>query len=760
MTVGAPISYLGVQDGLSSDYEDLRDESRYGFGRPNFSTRGQIVIPVHFRGTTSNDMAQNYQRLVRKVRQAEKAWWERATDKRITFTWQPRTTTPVYFDVIGGSLTPLHINPGSHSGECQMTLQVLPYARGETVTDTVTGTLTNGSAQFLRSEIIGDHPALVNLTITDTSPTGAINRIRVALRSEQGIDALGDYDPWVDTAALSPGAAQADATCFGGTYIHATSDLTTWANLSRSVMPAGVLNRGRRDVWARVYDAATAMAAQTSPTAVAQRQTAVRRQGASDGAGPITVSWGSTTLSGSTLVGIVGGANTAGTPMSAGGTPGGYSLVSALDSNIDKNGVATAQDAFGAAYVAQNAAAMSGSVALSVTGETLGMEFASIMELTNVTGMIGEMGAVAGIKATDIPTFSPPSVPCILVAYAVGSDALPTIGGGFSAVASAGFLAVAMKRVTTPGEFRLSVSTAGSGAVLCNVMAFGEIEVPDPYSLDAGAYSFRAQAVDPNGVLSNASGTFSVTLTQDQEAALLGWTAPTGTVSYYKITYSLDGVFYYFNTPTNATSYLLTNTDGHPSASGFPATTGAAATPARMRVRMGTLGTVTADLIDLDEVVLTGDGTWKFVKLASAKDLPPVGMHLNGSRPEWVIETQVRSANGLSVTVRIDALWIIPHDEWQATLEVADPAFNLTTPRRWVVETDRSGRSMSGWLENIGSGVESGQVNCAGAFLLEPGDNIILLAFEGPAEVVDLTLRCTVQVSWTPRYDWMAGEFL
>jgi hypothetical protein len=54
---------------------------------------------------------------------------------------------------------------------------------------------------------------------------------------------------------------------------------------------------------------------------------------------------------------------------------------------------------------------------------------------------------------------------------------------------------------------------------------------------------------------------------------------------------------------------------------------------------------------------------------------------------------------------------------------------------------------------------ESGQVNCAGAFMLEPGDNIILLAFEGPAELVDLTLRGTVQLSWTPRYDWMAGGF-
>jgi hypothetical protein len=759
MTVGAPISYLGVQDGPSSDFEDLRDERRYGFGRPNFSTRGQIVIPVHFRGTTSNDMAQNYQRLVRKLRQAEKAWWERATDKRVVFTWQPRTTIPVYFDVTGGSLTPLHINPGSHSGECQMTLQVLPYARGETVTDTVTGTLTNGSAQFLRPQIIGDHPALVKMTITDTSPTGAINRIRVALRSERDISALGDYDPWVDAAALSPGASQADATCFGGTYIHETISSTAWSNLSRSVMPAGVLNRGRRDVWARILDTATAMSAPSIGGPTAQRAVASRRQGAADGAGPLTPTWPSATLTGSTLVAILGAANAAGSAMDVGATPAGYSLMSALNSDVDRNGVAAATDAFGAAYIAENAASVTGVVSLSATGESLGQEAAGIMELINTTGMIGEMGAVAGFRPTDIPLFTPPEAPCLLVAYAVCATATPVIGGGFTTIMSSTFLTIAVKRVTNTSPFRLAVTVSGSGACLCNVMAFGETEVPDSYALDAGAYTFRVQAVDPNGVLSNASGSASITVTQDQEALLLGWSAPLGTVAYYKVTYSLDGKFYYFYTPTNATTYLLTSTEGHPSASGLPATTGAAATPARMRVRMGTLGTVTADLIDLDEVVLTGDGTWKFVKLASAKDLPPVGMHLNGSRPEWVIETQVRSANGLAVTVRIDALWIIPHDEWQATFEIADPALSLSTPRRWVVETDRSGRSMTGWLENTGSGVESGQVNCAGAFMLEPGDNIILLAFEGPAELVDLTLRGTVQLSWTPRYDWMAGGF-
>jgi hypothetical protein len=757
MTISFPVSYLGVGDGPSGDFQNLRDETRYGFGRPNFTTRGQIVVPVHFRGTTSNDMAQNYQRLVRKVRQAEKAWWERAVDKRVVFTWQPRTTFPVYFDVIGGSLTPLHINPGSHSGECQLTLKVLPYPRGETVTDTVTGTLTNGSAQFLRPNIIGDHPALVKLRITDTSPAGAINRIRLGLRSEQEIDALGDYDPWLDVSLLSGASSTADATAFGGSYVHRTSTLASWSDLGVSVMLAGALNRGRRDIWARVFDTATAMAAPTGQAATAARAGITRRQSATDTSGAIAPAFPSATLSGSTLVGIVAGANSAGSEMSPGSGPAGYSLVSALNSDLDRKGNVAAMDVFGAAYVNHPAGVTSGGQSMSVTGETLGAEAGFVAELTGSVGLIGEMGAVAGFNVTDLPMFTPPSVPCLLIAYAVSASGGAIIGSGFTAAMSSGILTVATKYVTSDAPFRLSVTTSGNEAVMCNMLAFGEVEPTEGYDLEAGAYSFRVQAVDPNGVLSNASGNAAVTPTVGDNAITLGWTAPAGTVSYYKITYSFGGMFYYFYTPTNATSYTLTSIDGHPSASGFPATSGAVGSPARLRARIGTLGSPTAELMDLDEVVLTGEGVWRLVKIASAKNLPPVGMHLNGSRPDWVIETQMRSVNGLDATVRLDGLWVVPHDEWQATLQVADPTFSHTTPRRWVIETDRSGRSMTGWLENIGSGAEVGAIDCSSVFLLEPGDNIILLALEGEGEEVDLTLRCTVELSWTPRYDWMAG---
>jgi hypothetical protein len=788
MSVAAPITYLGVGDGPSSDFLDLRDENRYGFGRPNFATRGQITVPVHFRGQTSNNMAQNYQRLARKLEQAAKAWWERDTSKRVTFTWQPRTTTPVYFDVIGGELTPVRINPLSKSAECTMLLNVLPYPRGETVTDAVTGTLTNGSAQFLRPNVLGDYPALVKLSLTDTSTSGVINRIRLALRSERGISALEDFDPWVDAVALSPGAATADATAFGGTYIHDTTADTSWSNLARLVMPSGSLNRGRRDLWARIWDTATAMAQPTlgsatvtAPSAVTtttQNYARITPGASGNGRGvsaitdQVTANWSGTTTAGSLLLAIGYLQVVSGTPVAP--TGGGTWKLLTTITLISEAG----NEMYLYVYYQRNATAQSGTVTWGWGGadpSALNPMSLRLQELKDAD-LIFDLSSATDTANTSEPVGIQPddtsfTNEMILSLFTVpGANTTdptdfwyggyePLFGGnsfvgGYTIIDNAG---------TTPSIPKVRLDATYNASLNLNLhikpvrteSSLVEYQDPTPGEVLAGAYAFRVQAADALGVLSDASASINATPTLDRSAITLSWTAPVGSIAYYKITYSFAGRCYYLYTIDASTTYTFTTTEGHPETTGLPATTGAVGSPARLKVRLGTTGSLSTALSDANEVGLTGAGAWRMVKIAGAKDLPPVGQHLNGSQPEWAIELQARSVNGLDVVVRVDALWLAPHDEWQATLEY--PTLDLATKRRWVVESDLTGRSMTGWLENTGTGAESGRVVSAGSFLLEPGDNIIALLLEQADELASLSASCTVVLSYTPRYDWIDG---
>jgi hypothetical protein len=635
--------------------------------------------------------------------------------------------------------------------EYDLQLGVHPYARSDVLSIETAGTFTGSTAAILLRNIPGSRPALARFEFTDTSPTGAINLVRLAVIPGP-FEASTDYTAWIDGAAISPASAPASAAALGGFYAERTTTSMTHVPLARMVQPAGTRQRGRFSGFLRANGTGTVIGTPASLTGTAARSAAAVRQSTADITGVISPAWSSTTLAGSTLVGIVTGANTGGTAVTEGTTPSGYSLQALGGSNTSRNGTTpTADYVFAAAYANQNASAVAAGtgVTMDTTGETFGANVGFIVELTNIAAMIGEMGTQEGLVPSTIPILDVPAN-TIMIAYAYSASAQPVIGGGFTNLYASNGLTVAYRRVTNATSFRPTASVSGTGAVLFNVLLFAEAEIPAEYQLAAGSYGARVQAIDAAGYRGNALAASTVTATIGQNSIGWTWGAVSGAVAYV-ITFSYLDRFY--EAIVSGTSYSLTTLAGLKEVTAMPATAGAVAPAPRMRLTVGTENDHV--FTPLPEFAMDGDSTFRLYRAFADVPLPPVATPLGGGQPEWSAQVEVRSANGLNATGRADALWLPPAREPYAEAWIHGLA--ESTKRHFVLETHRSGKGINAWLEDTAMVAEAGRLNTAGSLLIPPGDSILLMAFEQAAGAHVFTARGTVSLKVWPRNRWEHG---
>jgi hypothetical protein len=746
--------YIAVNaDPAHIDSINVNDVTTYIIldGTLDLSTPGVIRWQQRIAGADADERINAANALFRLIRRAAHA---ESIGSSITFSMRRGGTEYVHFDLTGMNDPERNIRvlPGGASAIYDMEVTCYPYPRGDAalITGDISGTHAGATAAFLVTDVPGHIDALAHLELTDTSATGVINRVRASI-IRGDFTASTDYTPWVDANALTGATDTADANSYGSDYATRTLTSTSFANIARGVQPAGARQQGRMDGYARVYSTGTAIGTPGSLTGTVQRSPSSVRQSATDNTASIAPAWASTTLDGSTLLGIVGGINTGGTGMTPGTTPANYSLVTFRTSGTTPSGGVASAEAFAAAYTreAAPATAAATTVPMNVTGETLGGESGIILELANVDSMTADLGSIGGFSPVDIPLFTPPSVPCLLIAYANGADAVPTIGSGFTTVATADGLIVSRKRVTSAGAFRLSVTTSGSGACLVNMFCFSEVEALASYALDAGTYTARVQAIDEAGYRSNATASATATPTINQNAVAWSWTAATNATAY-ALTIQYGSRFY--EVITTGTSYELVTMAGLKEVAALPATSGATAPPPSLRARIGTANDHT--LTTLPDVALSGAGAFEMVRLFSNRMLPPIDAPLADTWPDYAVEVQGRSANGANATVRVDAYWIVPCREPQVEAWIQGLAH--ATKRRWILESHRSGKGAFGWLENTSGGAEVGRLTTAGSLLIPPGNSIVLLEFEQASDVHTFAAQVTASLTVFPRQRWEA----
>lgn len=361
-------------------------------------------------------------------------------------------------------------------------------------------------------------------------------------------------------------------------------------------------------------------------------------------------------------------------------------------------------------------------------------------------------GLTIGIGPTEPDDHRGTLAVAVLGAFST-SVAFSAYSSGYAEVGDTQGMAVAEAAGDVSGWSVAALASASSpGAHLLAVFrdTSPQEDAETPGELPAGSYSARLQAVDVAGNASNATATITDTLTSDGGAIDYSWVAPTGSVAYYLLSWQgPDGLVR--RIAVYGLSYRLEDPDDGQLISALPATSGAVATPAQLRARIGSAGTASIDLFDLPGIALSATNVWLMRKLASGRDMPPVGPQMNGDRPDWAVEVQFASPSGLSVTVQADAFWMAAHDEPQGV--VWFPGLALGTKRTWVIETHRGGRGLVAWLED-GAGNEVGQLATTGLFTLENADNIPALLLEQAAGVSNLSARVNVTVTYWPRFRW------
>lgn len=798
---------LSVGDGTTTGYLDLI-EPPYGLVEGSWDTSepGRVRFTLEISGTSGNDLDLNIAAILTKLRQAENAAQPGAYGDWVTLgVALGGMSKRVYYDILNGTVT---IRPESHTAPilevshtvlADIELRTLEHPRGESYAQTLNGTLTNGAIAWLIENVPGDADALVRLAITDVSTNGKfINRLRFALASAEGI-ALGDWDPWVDVTAVSPATTQADASAFGGNY--ARRSITPgggYLAIARAVMPSGAQNKGRRNVWIRARDNATAMSAPTSfdgtvtesttttvetsaitpaVLSLSQVKTATTTSGST-----IAATWSPTTVSGNGWFAAIetrwntGAVDLAITP------PAGWTFVGRLTAGVG------AERTWLHLFARENAPSSSASQSFSLSESATLVRAVLIMAEVNnaiLAGLIDRFAMEAmltadlenGVVKLDAGETTFPGEMVLMVA-SPRWDYTGSVGGGFSAwlsgqteQADTQFFGLGSRvygQAQTGSTLSETIPAVSSGTVLGYLSAVislrpklttivSSTEVPqEPFAGDllAGTYSLRLQAVDVSGRVSNATSTIIETVTKPNGRIDLTWTAPAGQISHYLLSWQRGAVIRQIATPNATTSYSLTTETGAKIISALPSTVGATASPNPLRLRAGTLnGTLSA----IDRQILVPSGGQWFLVNGGLLDLPPVERLVDGSRPDWAIEIDAISGGGAAANVEVDAVFLAPHDHPQLTVEV--PGLTLVALRNWLIETHRSGKSMSGWLRDTGTSAEAGRITPVGVLTLPPGDVILAMAADvvsGVSDMVDAKVQAAMTIY--PRFKWQRGN--
>ncbi len=288
---------------------DIHDKVSYGITADpaRWAQGDRLVLPLVIYGADQDAVEANRRAILSELNAAETAWRQGRESERVTLAAQLNTTDTISWQVRRGRVTPARWYPAGTFGRATLELETetrngRPVAELSSDARSASGTLTNGAATVLLADVTGDWPARTRFTFVDTSSTGVVNRLRISAVSAASA-VVGDWDPWIDIDGAS--ANQSDATAFGGSYETRTlSSASTWSYVGTAVQPAGALNTGWRQMWLRLRDNATVMAAPTSLTAtvLAASQVQVATGNSGGGGTSVSATWGGATTAGNHLL--------------------------------------------------------------------------------------------------------------------------------------------------------------------------------------------------------------------------------------------------------------------------------------------------------------------------------------------------------------------------------------------------------------------------------------------------------------------------
>lgn len=726
-------------------------------------TPGQLSWSLRIGGESADDRAAAANALQRWLSRAATAV---GVSDAVTLECRRGGSYPVYLDITGGTLTSGQIEPGGAGQVYNLTLTCLEYAHSSSYPVSVPGTLSGATAAILVRGIPGTVPALAHLELTDTSASGAVNRVRLAVapRDQEYSDAT-DFTAWHDAAATGSATTSSDATALGGGYAALTSSATAWQNVATITPPSDALYRGRRDGYLRVRGSGTAIGTPsafagtvsdatvnttggdtTTADATTPALAGIHTSASRTGSGTMSLSRTGAT-SGETLL-IVGYVD----QLTGGMTLAGTGTLAPI---LDRSGTNSRLFAW---IVRNNTSSAAITATVTTSGGTAPNGWITLVELRNLGTAPGVDDLSYTIDAADpsLSVATADSADDVVVLLGIADGGTVTTISGITALGDGGWKqvdgiaqSVSSKVVLTGGTWS-GVMIALSVPTTTSVVSTSDIQYvePTPGELAIGTYTARVQGIDRAGYRGNATASLPKTTTVGRSS--IDWSCATlsNAVAYV---WTIQTGTKYYEVITATPSYTLTTLDGLGQVAALPATTGALAPPPLIRARIGTAGGTT--YADVSDIVVDASNTWQLQRLFADRATPPVEAMLG----EWVdsrIVVQMASANGAAATVNVDALWLVPSREPQATIEV--PGMAEATPRRFVIESARNGRGTVAWRENVGTGAEVGQLTTFGAFIIPPGDAVLLLEAEqaNGEQVQAASFTATLTVWPRHSYEW------
>lgn len=514
----------------------------------------------------------------------------------VSFHVQRRVTTGVrYYDVTGGSFQPGTPDVTGTTVIGRLTLRCTRNPRGAAITPSISGARAYGGTPWLVENIPGDVDALCRFDFTLST---GLARLRLARRSGDGIG-TSDWNPWVDLTTVTGSTSQAEAAAYGGTYIQRSISGASWLELADASLAAGPYNRGRMDLWLRMRDNATAMAAPTALTAtptpgqasissrtitadtpVTTSVTTFSTPGIRSGSPKVATQTGLTgntqaiavtpspaTTANNTLVAVIGlratSAGTVDNNYAATSTPAGWVHVRTIHQGTGLTRCALMY------YVRPNSSSLSGSQSWTIARNSPGTGNQNwemrlwFGEIENVPGesldaftMTSGAGAAGGVASASFTTsFS-------IAAVEVGSGSPTLIFGGFNeATNGQGLLvATALKTDTNSISYSAPLGADNVSGVLVLRPTVGSTpgtETPSsnpPGRLNTGNYTIYAQAIDEfgnYGLRSAVVANSTATVTVANSSVAWGWGAVSGAVEY-RVVVEHGSSYYEWFTPTDA----------------------------------------------------------------------------------------------------------------------------------------------------------------------------------------------------------------
>ncbi len=658
------------------------------------------------------------------------------------------STTPVYFDVKGGTLLLTAEDFGPSPGRRYvLTLATLPWARGAPVVGTTSGTLTNGGNGVFITNVTGDLPALCQATLVDTGPAGA-------LPTPTGL-AVTTSTAGGTLAATTAFYYRVSATGGGGeTLACAEVSVTTGAGATNSNSLNWNLQPGVSG-W-KVYGRTTGaelLIASLPPSAGSFIDT-----GTVTPAGALPGSNTSKAVVNRVHMGVrsaPGMASTDFTPVQrttaavpttyalyfGGATGGTYTLTFGANTTAAISYLAQAQAvqaAFTAlASVGAGNATVTGS---GIAGDPLIITFAGTLAAA-VQGAVTWTSSLTGATSPTLTRTSPTNFTDTTALG--GATPRMTPDGTFRSLATVTQPVTGAYQAGVFDIFALARTANAPIGVATGVTAVGSGSLG---TIAVGSYTVQVVELDASANLGAPSLSAFATVATGQNL-VVNWTIsgkPTTQRIYYL---TPAGAWAYVTDATGtATSVTITGSGG---TGGNPPGGPSALTALPQLLPLTALSAPVPSYVAGRAVSLVlGNSTWELVNLGTLT-LPPVSRTEALSLPAWQLLVQVSSTHSNPAATDIAGVVLLPHHETQLHTEVS--GLQLWTQRTWIADTRRDLRA--GVTLTDGSAVVQGQAAVKGRFLLPIGGCQVAVFTEAVGGSVDTTNQTyTLQLTYVPRF--------